>query len=189
MQSLSDIPRASFVHSKAPKGHPGVQSNTDSLKPFVPGGLFSTSSPPPSQSPSGMKFGVPSKQPSAPPVDFDPKIPSAPLIDALTPKQRHASVRDGFSPKQPSETPLGNPPRRRLHRHCLGYWINFLPLSISTSAVSKNVPIPEGYAHFETDSQHKPTNNGSTTSLLRNSNLDLVTKANESKETLQCSTV
>ena len=63
------------------------------------------------------------------------------------------------------------------------------PLSISTGAVSKNVPIPDGSAHFETDSQHKPTNNGSTTSLFSNSNLDLVTKANESKETLQCSTV
>ena len=89
MQSLGTASTVS--NKKSPKCHPGIHSNSASLKPFVSGGLFSTSFPPPSPTPSGLKFGVQSKEPSPSPiVDPDPKQPSAPPINALTPKQRHA---------------------------------------------------------------------------------------------------
>ena len=174
VQSLSS---ASTVSSKvSPKRHPGIHSNSASLKPFVSGGLFSTSFPPPSLTPSGVKFGVLSKEPSpAPIVDPDPKQPSAPPIDALTPKQRHASQANGLSPKQPTAPPLegssltspGLLDPQVLHE-------NFPPLSISNGAVSKNVPNPQESLVSDAGSQNRDQqdNSGTSASLLSKSNLD-----------------
>ena len=65
------------VSSKvSPKRHPGIHSNSASLKPFVSYRLFSTSFLPPSLTPSGVKFGVLSKESSPIIVDPDPKQPN-----------------------------------------------------------------------------------------------------------------
>ena len=79
VQSLSTV---STVSSKvSPKRLPGIHSNSASSKPFMSGGLFPTSFPSPSLTPSGVKFGVPSTEPSpSPMVDPDPKQPSAPPV-------------------------------------------------------------------------------------------------------------
>ena len=123
-----------------------------------------------------MKFDVPSKETSPSPiVDPDPKQPSAPPIDALTPMQWHVSLANGFSPKQPTAPPLERSSMTSpelldpqvLHE-------NFPPLSISNSAVSNNVPNPQGFLLSDAGSQNRdqPDINGTSASLLSNSNLD-----------------
>ena len=167
---------ASTLSSKvSPKRHPGIHSNSASLKPFVSGGLFSTSFLPPSLTPSGVKFVVLSKEPSpAPIVDPDPKQPSAPPTNALTPQQRHASLANRLSPNQPTVPPLERSSLTSsglLDPQVLHEYVT--PLSISNGAVSKNVPNPQGSLLSVAGSQNRDQqdNSGTSVSLLSNSNL------------------
>ena len=171
---VQSLGTTSTVSSKvSPKCHLGIHSNSASLKPFVSGVLFSTSFPPPSLTPSDVWFGVPSKDPSASPVVYpDPKQPIAPPIDALTPKQRHASLANGFSPKQPTAPPLESSltspellDPQILHE-------NIPPLSISNGTVSKDV---KNLCFLMLALNQRSTghvNIGTMASLLNNSNLD-----------------